>query len=750
MPGSGREFDPRRRLAEFVWEGGDGELRLAGWNAAARRMEPAVEEMLGIAPADLADAAPEAAAGLLEAQRERTALAVDGSYRRRSDGKKLEVAATLAYSEPSRVTMHLLDVSERRAQERLWRQGSDRFRGAFERSPIAKTLVSVDPGDAGRVVEVNDAFCGLFGCERDALIGKVVPADLGHPEDAAIGIDCVTRVIAGEVASCHFEKRFVPHDGAVVFCAVWVSIVGGVHGAPRYALCHFQDVTARRLAERTLAEREREFGAAFAMALDAMLISDDDRRWTQGNGAAAELFGIEPALLPGYRIEDFCNGTHDPVAGWNLFLAQGESKGEFQIERPDGEIRSVEFSARAHFMPGRHLSIVRDVTERKRSEEERARLQTALHQYQKLETVGQLAGGVAHDFNNLLAVILNACEFALEEMAEQPAREEVLAIQAAAKRAATLTKQLLAFSRQDIAQPLALDLNALVASIEWVLRRTIGENIELDWELDPQHPVVHADPSLLEQALLNLAVNARDAMPDGGALHVATHAVNLDRDYTRLHAGLEPGSYVQIAVSDTGCGMNDAVRARALEPFFTTKPEGSGTGLGLPTAYGIAKQHGGNLELYSEPGIGTVVKLYLPAVDEPPAELVAAQEEGLVRGRHSECVLVVEDDSAVRRIAERILRGGGYRVVSAANALEALAAVGDCDLVLTDVVMPGMSGAELLVRLRETVPGLPAIFMSGYTDRPDEIPTDDAFLQKPFSRAALLHEVALVLEGPRT
>jgi two-component system cell cycle sensor histidine kinase/response regulator CckA len=735
------------RLAELVWRSADGVLRLSAWDAAAHDWGVAAAEMRGMTPDDLLDVAPEIAAGLLEALRDETSLGVDGTYRTRLGDELLEVAATLVFAPPATVTVHLRDVTEHRAEEREWRASGARFRGAFECSPLGTALVSIDPADAGTVVEVNDAFCGLFGRDRADLVGRVLPAELGHPEDLTTGIEGVTRLVAGEVDSCYFEKRFVRGDASVVVCAVWVSLVGGEHGVPRLALCHFQDLTLRRRAEAKLEEGQREFRDAFSMALDAMVIIDDDRRVTHGNRAAAELFGLEPRELTGRRVEDFYVGPLSPIESWRQFLAAGELKGEFEMRRLDGEMRTVEFSSRAHFMPGRHLSILHDVTARTRAERDRARLEAALHQYQKLETVGQLAGGVAHDFNNLLAVILNACEFAIEDMADQPAREEVLAIQAAAKRAATLTRQLMVFSRQEVVKPQALDLNALVSSIEWVLRRTIGENILLEWELDPGRPVVHADPNHLEQVLLNLAVNARDSMPEGGTLRVATGTVPLDESYAGLHGDLEPGSYVRVSVSDTGCGMTEQVRQRALDPFFTTKPKGSGTGLGLAMAYGIAKQHGGHLEVSSQPEAGTMVSLYLPALEGPGAVLPDDSRRRPARRGVGESVLVVEDDSAVRRIAERILRGAGYRVVSSANAAEALDAVADADLVLTDVVMPGMSGAALVRRLRERVPGLPAIFMSGYTDRPNEIPSSDVFLQKPFSRAALLQQVGRVLGG---
>jgi CheY-like chemotaxis protein len=323
-------------------------------------------------------------------------------------------------------------------------------------------------------------------------------------------------------------------------------------------------------------------------------------------------------------------------------------------------------------------------------------------------------------------------------------------IRAAADRAAALTRQLLVFSRREIAQPRVLDLNDLVVSVERLLSRTIGEHIALESVLDPDTPPVLADPNHLEQVLLNLAVNARDAMVDGGVLHVETGTVEIDEEYARLHADVRPGRYVRLAVSDTGCGMPDAVREKAFEPFFTTKPKGSGTGLGLATTYGIVKQNGGHIEIYSEVDRGTVVKVYLPAAageapDRPKAEPLTAPPG---RGQR---VLVVEDEEGVRRISERILRGHGYEVLAASGPEEALslASSNEIDLVLTDVVMPGMSGALLVEQLRESRKRIPAIFMSGYTDRPGALPGDAAFISKPFSRQQLLENVAQALEHGR-
>jgi PAS domain S-box-containing protein len=616
-------------------------------------------------------------------------------------------------------------------------------------------LVSLTDASLGQLLRVNSALCQLLGYDESALVGRTI-ADITHPEDVAASITFARGLAACEVDSYQLDKRYLTAGGDVVIATLSASVVPGRDGGDDYAIAQVQDVTARRRAEEEVAESERGLRAAFSMALDAMLIADDDRTWLEGNRAAGELLGLEPEDIAGKRLDDYAGG--DPAqteAMWAQFLRDGEMKGEFELRRSDGELRHVEFGARANFMPGRHLSTLRDVTERKRAAEarERARveaeqLKAALNQAHKLETVGQLAGGVAHDFNNLLAVIIHASEFALGELDGHRAADEVRQIRAAADRAAALVRQLLVFSRREVVQPQRLDVNAVVTSVERLLRRTIGEHIILEATLDASAPIVHADPSHVEQVLLNLAVNARDAMPEGGILRVATSTVELDETTARLH-DVQPGRFVLLAVSDTGCGMAEEVRERAFEPFYTTKPKGTGTGLGLATTYAVVRQNGGHIEIESAPGAGTVMRVYLPA-SAGAATVRGTDESPAPRRGRGEHILVVEDEEGVRRVTERILRGHGYEVTAAACPESALAVADELDvqLVVTDVVMPVMSGALLVARLRERRPQLPAMFMSGHTDRPGALPGDALFLSKPFSREQLLENVAHALDQP--
>ncbi|MEW6487039.1 MAG: ATP-binding protein [Thermodesulfobacteriota bacterium] len=394
-----------------------------------------------------------------------------------------------------------------------------------------------------------------------------------------------------------------------------------------------------------------------------------------------------------------------------------------------------------------------DVTERKRTQEELNRSQEQLAQAQRLEAVGLLAGGIAHDFNNLLQVVLGRGELALARLApENPARADLGEMVQAALRAASLTRQLLAFSRRQVLQPRVLDLNAVVAGIQTMIRRLIGEDIAVEALLNPDLGRTLADPGQVEQILVNLALNARDAMPRGGKLTISTANADLDEAYARLHPELAPGPYVMLAVSDTGQGMPPEVVARLFEPFFTTKEQGRGTGLGLATVYGIVKQSGGHIAVYSEPGTGTAFKVYLPRAAEDAGAPAPdpKPEETPVSGTGT--VLVVEDEDPVRATVRQVLAALGYTVHDARTPDDAFLLAGGLDrldLLITDVILPGMSGRDVAERLRKERPGLRVLYVSGYTDdaivRHGVLDPGLAFLQKPFTRDALARKVREVL-----
>ncbi|MDQ3725015.1 MAG: response regulator [Actinomycetota bacterium] len=384
--------------------------------------------------------------------------------------------------------------------------------------------------------------------------------------------------------------------------------------------------------------------------------------------------------------------------------------------------------------------------------ERSARLQQQLNQSQRLESLGQLAGGIAHDFNNLLAVITNYAAFLSEALRDQPetVKDDLREIRKAAERAADLTRQLLVFSRREVVKPEVLDLNRAIEETQSLLRRTIGEDIDLCVELQPDLPKVTLGAGQIEQLLMNLSVNARDAMPTGGALTIRTETVFFERVLGMTTGDLEPGTFVQMTIVDTGRGMEPEVVAQIFEPFFTTKQEGRGTGLGLATVYGIVQERGGQVQVYSELGRGTAFKIYLPASEQTAAAEQLAQP--VEAGGSGERVLVVEDEPAVRRLTVRILSGEGYEVIEAAEPYEALALCEDedVDLLLTDLIMPGMSGKELADRLTASKPELRVLFMSGYTGdvitRQGMLSEDVLVLEKPFSSASLLRRVRASLD----
>ena len=401
-------------------------------------------------------------------------------------------------------------------------------------------------------------------------------------------------------------------------------------------------------------------------------------------------------------------------------------------------------------------SMIEDITERRRAEEALRKSEEQLRQWQRVEAIGRLAGGVAHDFNNLLMTIKGCSELLLGELdARDSRREEVEEIRKAAERATALTRQLLAFGRRQVLQPQVLDLNEVVANMGRMLQRLIGEDIHLLTVLDAELWPVKVDPGQFEQVIMNLAVNARDAMPGGGKLTIETANVVLDEKYARRHVSVKPGPCVMLAVTDNGCGMDKETQSHLFEPFFTTKAKEEGTGLGLSTVYGIVKQSGGNIWAYSESGLGTTFKIYLPRVEEA-VKTYKPKVVPTVSPGGSETILLVEDEEAVRAIVSKILQNKGYTVLEAHHGHEALQICkdhqGPIHLMVTDVVMPHMSGRELAERLTSLRPELRVLYMSGYPDKAiahhGVLEAGTSFLQKPFTLSALECKVRDLLDAP--
>jgi signal transduction histidine kinase/ActR/RegA family two-component response regulator len=425
----------------------------------------------------------------------------------------------------------------------------------------------------------------------------------------------------------------------------------------------------------------------------------------------------------------------------------------FTVTCKDGTEKIINFIP-VQLETGETLMACEDITELKRAEEEKALLQEQLRQSQKVEAIGRLAGGIAHDFNNLLTVIKGYSELSRLRFKEgDPLRENMDEIQNATERAASLIRQLLAFSRRQVMEMKVLDLNTLLRDLDKMLRRVIGEDIALVTLLAEDLGRTRADVGQIEQVIMNLAVNAKDAMPSGGKLTIETANVELDKSYARSHVDVKQGHYVMFSVSDTGVGMTTEVRERIFEPFFTTKEKGKGTGLGLSTTYGIVKQSGGHIWVYSEQGKGTTFKIYLPRVNEPLEDITKdVLKEKLPRG--NETILVVEDEEEVRKLTAKILERQGYRILETSNGDDALLACerrkGPIHLMLADIVMPGMSGSELAKLLKPLYPEIKILYMSGYTDnavvRHGVLKKGVNYIQKPFTTEGLARKVREVLD----
>jgi PAS domain S-box-containing protein len=533
----------------------------------------------------------------------------------------------------------------------------------------------------------------------------------------------------------------------------FVSNVYGVNGES-VIQCNIRDITARRRAEEELHKSEERFSKAFRLSPLAITISTErEGRYLDVNEAFL--------LMLGYKRGDVIGRAAAELSFWarpshRLEMLRKLQEGgrvtglHTQYTTSEGEIREAEVSAELIELEGQScvLAITRDITEGQR-------LEAQFRQAQKMEAVGRLAGGVAHDFNNLLSVIIGYSDLSLDLVASgSRVSQNLEQIKVASNRAVLITRQLLAYSRQQVVFPKILDLNEVVQNLTSMLQRMVREDITISFR--PIVPIgsINADPGPIEQVLMNLVVNARDAMPGGGEIVIETGHAELDEHYVARHPGSHAGQHVVLVVSDTGCGMEEEIKSQIFEPFFTTKGIGQGTGLGLSTVYGIVKQTEGSIWVYSEPGKGTTFKIYFPRVAGKPEHLVQSHGEAEFPGG-SETILVVEDDEPLRDLVVRMLQDAGYQVIEAKNAETALdivkASKAGIDLLLTDAIMPGKSGTELLQQAKLIRPELHSLLMSGYTGdlvalRGERLP-QAAFLEKPFTRRSLLRKVRSALRS---
>ena len=499
-----------------------------------------------------------------------------------------------------------------------------------------------------------------------------------------------------------------------------------------------------------LKQRDVKFRLLFEDNPVPMWVFDRETlRFLEANYAAVAHYGYSHEEFLSMTIADI--RPPEDIARLKDSVARASGlalSGQWRHRLKDGRMIDVEVASHTISYGGRQavLSVLKDITQRKLLEEQ-------LRQAAKMEAVGMLAGGIAHDFNNLLTIINGYSHILLNAIPEaDPNHSAVGQIMKAGERAATLTRQLLSHSRRQVLQPKLLNLNQLLNGMEAMLRRLIGEDIELRFAPGREIGQVHADPGQIEQVVMNLAVNARDAMPHGGALTIETSEVQLAEHYAFTQAAMKPGKYVALSVGDNGSGMDAETRAHLFEPFFTTKAQGQGTGLGMTTVFSIVKQSGGCMEVHSEPGQGTSVKVYLPRVDRPAAVETEAPPAKAARG--SETILLVEDEEQVRNLVRDTLRREGYKILDAPSAVEARRISGGCKgpihLLLTDVVMPKEGGRELAASLAQRRPAMKVLFMSGYTDQSvgnsGLLAGESGFIQKPFTPAALSSKVREILE----
>ncbi len=666
---------------------------------------------------------------------------------------------TLVRKLEKRVAQLEAEVARRNEVEAALRASNELWQSTFDAMLDPVALLAPD----GRVERANRAMGKHFGREPRDLEGQACHR-LFHQADGFVeGCPVVASRSSGKRETMELvvgdRTFFVMADPRV---AADGRIEGFVHVV--------RDVTEQKRSEASLQESERRFRLLAESSLDVVWSMGFDGRFTYVSPSVERLRGYTPEEVMDHSLEDVLlpkglKRFHEEMAPVLADLAAGRApyrSGVFELEQPCKDGSTVWTEVVASVMrdeTGRAVGlqgVSRNITERKQADLERQRLQGQLLQSQKMESIGRLAGGVAHDFNNLLSVILSHVGFAIDDLPEDhPVRADLVEVRRAGERAAALTRQLLAFSRKQVLQPVPLSLNQVAAGVEKMLRRILGEDIELVQVLAPDLGLTLADPGQIEQVLLNLVVNARDAMAEGGRLTIETSNVELDRKHAAGHATVEPGSYVQLAVTDGGCGMDEETRARIFEPFFTTKEQSKGTGLGLSTVYGIVSQSGGTISVSSEPGKGTRFEIYLPRAPSTARVPAIGTSTPPARTTGTETILLVEDEEALRRVAVRALGAAGYTVLTAADGEEALAAAarheGDIHLLLTDVIMPRMGGGVLARELAKTRPSLAVVYMSGYTDDAiahlGTLEEGVGFLAKPFTSDELRRKVRGALDA---
>ncbi|MDR2550145.1 MAG: PAS domain S-box protein [Desulfobulbus sp.] len=646
------------------------------------------------------------------------------------------------------------DISVRKRVEKELLATSELLTQFIKTSPIYALIREVSPAGS-TVLKASDNCEEMFGLPVAEMLGKTVNALFPAPFAAKMTADDWLVVTQGEILRLEMEL-----NGRTYTTIKFPIKLGERNLVAGYAI----DITERRQAQAALQASEATFRnivQASPMGIHIYDLLPDGRLVLAGaNPAADRLLGLEHSRLVGKTLEEILPAIHATEVPLRFRRAAefGESWQNERFEYADITIAGLFELHVFQMSPGRMAILFNDISIRKRAEEEKNKLETQLNQARKMESIGQLAGGVAHDFNNMLGVIIGHCELALTGMhAAHPLYATLQSVRQAAERSADLTRQLLAFARKQPVAPEELELNATVAQMLTMLQRLVGEDVDLAWLPSQNAGRVRIDPSQLDQILVNLLVNAKDAVGENGKITIETAAEALDARYCAEHVDGVPGDYVRLAVSDNGCGMSGETLTRLFEPFYTTKELGKGTGLGLATVYGIVKQNGGFVNVYSEPGQGSTFKIYLPRLDNPeerePEAMAEAEPPAAPSG--SETVLLVEDEPMILEITATMLRRLGYTALTASGPEEAVRLAEEhgkaVDLLLTDVVMPGMNGRMLARNLVAANPELKCLFMSGYTAnvvaQHGVLDEGVHFIHKPFALNALAAKIREVLEG---
>jgi PAS domain S-box-containing protein len=663
----------------------------------------------------------------------------------------IEINATVLHTaEGRRIVALCRDIGERNRSLEALREGEERFRLIAETMNEVFWVLDVQND---RVLYVSPAHERVWGYPRENIYENrqsyYAPI---HPDDRERVRAIVDLMKTGR--QLEYEYRIIRPDGTIR--QIWERgfPIHDKNGQVQRYVGVAQDVTAWRHAEDALRKSTEYLNQLINRIGDPVFVKDSQYRFLLVNDAMCTFTGRERSELLGSTDHKFLSKEDaDSIRRQESLVFETGRECIAEEKVNDGQNVTRTVVARKTLLTDNAgnmqiVGIIRDITEQKH-------LEAQFLQAQKMEAVGVLAGGVAHDFNNLLTVINGYSEFLLDDLAkDDPRRPELEEIRQAGQRAATLTSQLLAFGRKQILQSEILDVNSVIADMSSMLRRLIGEDIEFVSITQPGLGLINADPGQIQQIVMNLAVNARDAMSQGGKLTVETRNFDLDQDSIHGHPMLKAGPYVMLAISDDGIGMDAATQAQIFEPFFTTKEKGKGTGLGLSTVYGIVKQSNGFIWVYSEPGKGTTFKIYFPRASGEISELTG-ESKLEHRSRGSETVLVVEDEESVRALACRILRERGYVVIEAADGIEALRLAenhaGQLHLILTDIVMPGMSGKNLVSNLETARPGIKSLYMSGYTEgtivHQGVLDSNVAFIQKPFTSKDLVRKVREVINS---